>query len=77
MVDGQFKDIKPGKGMRYDQIGSEVKPGIQNIIMKILSDKTYPNDWKFAIMKTLYKRGEKSNVENYCLISLLSIPNKI
>ena len=59
--DGQFKDIKPVKAMGYDQIGwkefkiagESIKPGIRNIIMKSLSDKTCPNNWKPAIMKTL------------------------
>ena len=48
-----------------------------DIIMKSLSDKTYPNNWKLAIMKTLHKKGEKSNVENYRPISLWSIPSKL
>ena len=49
--------------MASDQIGSKefkiagesVKPGMRNIILKSLSDKTYPNNWKLAIMKTLHK----------------------
>ena len=85
LFDGQFKDMKPRKAMGCDQIGSKefkiagesVKPGIRNIIMKSLSDKTYPNNWKLAIMKTLHKKGEKSNAENYRPISLLSIPSKL
>ena len=40
-------------------------------------DKTYPNNWKLVIMKALHKKGEKSNIENYHPISLLSIPSKL
>ena len=65
--DEQFKDIKLGKAMGYHQVGSKefkiagesVKHGIRNIIMKSLWDKTYPNNWKLAIMKTLHKKGKK------------------
>ena len=83
--DEQCKDIKPEKAMRCDQIGSKefkiaggsVKPGIQNIIMKSISNKTYPNNWKLTIMKSLHKKVGKSSIENYRPISYLSIPTKL
>ena len=81
----QLKDIIPEKAMGYDQIGSKefkiadesIKPGLWNIIIKSLLDNKYPDNYKLAIMKTLYKKGEKSDTENYRPLSLLSIPSKL
>ena len=45
--------------------------------MKSLSDNKYPDNYKLAIMKTLYKKGEKSDTENCRSLSLLSMPSKL
>ena len=81
----QLKDIKPEKAMGYDQVGSKefkiadesIKPGLWNIIIKSLSDNKYPDSYKLAIMKTLNKKGEKSDTENCRPLSPLSMPSKL
>ena len=76
----QFKDLKPEKATGYDNVTSKeliladeaVKPGIKSIIRKSITDKNFPSDYKVARMKTIFKKDEKTDTENYRLISILS-----
>ena len=76
----QFKDLNPEKATGYDNVtlkaDEAVKPGIKSIIRKSITDEKFPSDYKIARMKTIFKRGEKTDTGNYRPISILSQVSK-
>ena len=75
----QFKDLKPEKATGHNNVtlkelilaDEAVKPGIESIIRKSVTDKKFSSDYKVAGMKTIFKKGE-----NYRPISILSRVSK-
>ena len=82
---GIFKGIKPKTSYGYDNLSSKIIKLLRFEILaplKILSDKMieerkFPGIWKKAKVIPLYKKGEKTNVNNYRPISLLPSLSKI
>ena len=50
---------------------------IKDIFQTSINTATVPNDWKQANVVPVYKKGEKTSVNNYRPISLLSVVSKI
>ena len=57
--------------------GPSTAPGLIRVIDKCLQDRKYPKQWKKVRLKSVYKKGPKTERGNYRPISLLSIPGKI
>jgi len=78
---GEFKNQKsPG----VDNISSTYALNIKNIVAmplayifeKSLNNNEIPRDWKLANVTPIFKKGDKSNVENYRPVSLTVIFGK-
>ena len=50
---------------------------LSQIYRKLLQTSIFPTSWKTAIGSPIFKKGNRSKVENYRPVSLLSIPSKI
>ena len=57
--------------------GLSAAPGLTRVIDKSLQDRKYPKQRKKARLKSVFKKGPKTERGNYRPISLLSIPGKI
>ncbi|CAB4033903.1 Hypothetical predicted protein [Paramuricea clavata] len=55
----------------------QIAPSLTQIFNKSLSCGEIPDEWKLANIVPVHKKGEKSQVENYRPISLLSIISKV
>lgn len=80
-----IKDLKNKFSHGFDEIPSTVlKYCSKNLIKPItilcnssLSSGCFPEIFKQAIVKPLFKKGERNNIENYRPISLLSVFSKV
>ena len=55
----------------------QIAPSLCALFNKSLRCGNLPDDWKLANVVPVHKRGKKSYVENYRLISLLSLISKV
>lgn len=58
-------------------LGPNTLHEITQIIQNIWTTEKIPEDWKTALIHPLHKKGDKTNVNNYRGISLLSVTYKI
>ena len=80
-----LKDLNPSKGAGIDNLsGKFLKDGAHVLARPIsqlcnLSIKlnSFPRSCKIAKVKPLFKKGSKTNPQNYCPISLLHLLSKI
>ena len=78
-------DLKNKKSAGIDKIKSEVlkeivldiKKPLAHLINTAIEDGVWPDPFKTAIVKPIYKSGDKTNVSNYRPISLLTSLNKV
>jgi len=78
-------ELKPNKSPGIDNITSTYALKIKEIIAKpltLLFNKSLetnevPSDWKRANVTLIFKKGNKSNVENYRPISLTALLGKV
>ena len=56
--------------------GSYLDP-LCNIFNKSLSSGSFPDDWKCARVTPLFKQGERTDVNNYWPISVISVIAKV
>ena len=85
LLNQQIDTLKVEKSMGDDNIaakelkiaGQSAALGLTRVIDKILQDRKYPKQWKKARLKSVFKKGLKTELGNYRPISLLSIPGKI
>jgi len=83
-VSKSLGELKKNKSPGNDEINSTYILGIKDIIAKPLQlifnksidQNQVPNDWKTANITPIFKKGDKSNVENYRPVSLTSILGK-
>ena len=59
------------------ETSSQIAPSLCALYNKSLRCGVLPDDWKLANVVPVHKRGEKSYVENYRPISLLSLVSKV
>ena len=76
--------VKPKGSHGYDEIPTKILklnvPYILSLLTylcNLISTGTFPTRLKFAEIKPLHKKGEKSNISNYRPISLLTSFSKI
>jgi len=77
-------EFKPNKSPGVDNIGSTYALKIKEIISKPLTylftrsiaNNEIPCDWKKANITPIFKKGERSNVENYRPVSLTTLFGK-
>ena len=80
-----ISQMKNGKASGLDGIFSEVlKLGeeasvcwLTSIFTTIWMEETVPSDWQKQLLVPIHKKGSQSDCDNYCRISLLSVPSKI
>jgi hypothetical protein len=80
-----IEKLKSHKSPGTDQIPAElIKAGgrtihcaIQKLIISIWNKQKLPEEWKKSIIVPLYKKGDKTEFNNYRGISLLSTTYKI
>ena len=81
----ELNRLKPGKAAGYDNIRPDL---IKDCYESLVTPQTYiynvsfvtgvfPDIWKIAKVIPVFKKGDRSNVDNYRLISLLSCFEKI
>lgn len=81
----QIKKLKNGKAAGEDGIvaeflkvaGPKTIQEITRILQNIWETEKIPEDWKSAVIHPLYKKGERTDVNNYRGISLLPVAYKI
>ena len=84
-VNDLLKCIDPSKATGPDGIsprllkeaGEGIVPSLTKLINFSLSTSKVPHSWKLANVIPLFKKGEKSDVNNYRPVSLLSCVSKI
>lgn len=84
-VANYIRELKPHKSPGLDNIKSEtlktisdhIKEPFTYIINKILETGKFPTIFKVAVIKPVYKKGDKCNVTNYRPLSLISNLAKI
>lgn len=77
--------LKPKKSTGFDEISpyllKQCKDGIVepllHLINNVITEGIFPDILKLAVVKPLYKKGEKSSIKNYRPIALTSIFSKI
>ncbi len=52
-------------------------PQLSLLFSKSMNEGKLPPDWKVADVKPIFKKGQKSNVENYRPVSLTSVVGKV
>jgi len=78
------KCVKKGKASGADHISPDYlkeigpeKSGLGTVIKSCLTNGKFPSQWKIAKVSCLFKKGAKTECDNYRPISLLSIPSKV
>ena len=59
------------------ETAEQIAPSLTQLFNQSLSCGTVPDNWKLANVVPVYKKGNKTHVENYRPISLLSIVSKV
>ena len=85
MVCNELKKLNPNKSCGPDDIHPRMLIEIAELIAgpitlllnRTVEQSTLPHDWKQAFISPIYKKGSKSNAENYRPISLTSVICKI
>jgi hypothetical protein len=54
-----------------------VKGPLTHIYNVLLNAGVFPNEWKIAKVKPLYKKGDRYDIQNYRPISIISVFAKL
>ena len=57
--------------------GDTICKPLELILKKALTTGVFPSEWKRDNVVSYYKKGDKQNLKNYRLVSLLPISGKI
>ena len=84
-IENIIKSLKPKNSSGYDGISTKlikvfspfISSPLAHICNKSLSSGIFPDRLKYAIVKPLFKKGDKSKISNYRPISILSSFSKI
>jgi len=84
-VELAIEKLKSHKSPGIDQIPAEmikaagrtIRCGIHKLIISISNKEELPEEWKESIIVPIYKKGDKTDCNNYRAISLLPTTYKI
>ena len=84
-INNELNNLNINKSIGYDEIpakflkdsSSEIREVITYLINLSISTNIFPEEFKCAKVKPLFKKGKKTEVENYRPISVLCIMSKI
>ena len=54
------------------QCATQLSPSLENLFNSSMRIGKVPSQWKASNVVTIHKKGDRGNIENYRLISLLS-----
>ncbi|XP_061429967.1 uncharacterized protein LOC133356450 [Lethenteron reissneri] len=80
-----IRSLRPGKAPGRDDLPSEMlreggvcaQTALYDIITTVWTTGRVPQDWKDALVVPLFKKGDRTDCNNYRGISLLSVPGKV
>ena len=80
-----LKGLNPSKGDAIDNLSRNFLNNAAHVLARPISPlnnlsiklNSFPRSRKIAKVKPLFKKGSKTNSQNYCPISLLSLLSKI
>ena len=84
-VNNELNNLNVNKSTGYDEIqarflkdgSSEIREVITYLINLSITTNVFPDEFKFAKVKPLYKKNDKTEVENFRPVSILSTLSKI
>ena len=84
-VENLIKSLKPKNSSGYDEISTKlikicspfISSPLTHICNKSLSSEIFPDHLKYAVVKPLFKKGDKSKISIYRPISILSPFSKV
>ena len=80
-LQNQKTDISPGVDDINPRILKENSEELSDVLCKLynlsVNKGALPDDWKASIVIALHKKGSKSNINNYRLVSLTSVVCKV
>ena len=84
-VNNELNKLNVNKSAGYDEIQakflrdgcSEIREVITHLINLSITTNVFPEEFKFAKVRPLYKKNDKTEVENFRPISILCILSKI
>jgi Notch-like protein len=84
-IENIIKSLKPKNSHGYDEISTNllktssvyISSPLNHICNKSLSSGIFPQRLKYAVVKPLFKKGERSCISNYRPISLLTSFSKV
>jgi len=59
------------------QCASSITPVVFHVLNLCISSCTLPNEWRTHLIVPIHKSGRKTDIKNYCPISLLCILSKL
>jgi hypothetical protein len=83
-IENIIKSLKPKNSSGYDGISTKLmkmfspffSSPLAHIRNKSLSSGIFPDRLKYAVVKSLFKKGDKTKISNYRPISILSFFSK-
>ena len=80
-----IKKLKVGKAAGIDGVIAELLKNLDDhtlniitkVVNKIFDSAEFPDEWAVGIIVTIFKEGEKNDLNNYRGITLLSIVGKL
>ncbi|PNF17558.1 hypothetical protein B7P43_G15556, partial [Cryptotermes secundus] len=84
-IENIIKSLKPKNSHGYDEISTKllkassvyISSPLNHLCNKSLSSGTFPQRLKYAVMKPLFKKGERKCISNYRPISILTSFSKV
>ena len=84
ILNSQICKLDPNKSHGYDMISVRMLKKSGDAIIKLLFTifknclkcRTFPDGWKKWKVVSIFKKGNKQNIKNYCPVSLLPICRK-
>ena len=64
-------------GCCMKETADQISPSLTRSFNKSLRLGIFPGDWKLANIVSIFKKGKRDLVENFCPISLLPVISKV
>ena len=76
-VNKLFSGLDPHKARLLKVLALEITPALTRFIKASIQQGVIRDNWRMANVTPVFKKGDRSNPENYRSISLTSIPCKV